>query len=178
MPTAPASVADGDVDANGTLHGNLYIQGTGDPKLVPEELIDLVDQIRKNGITGIDGALVLDKRYFDPSTRDLPAFDADESAPYCERYDAAYPRTKAVAEQLVVAPFADACVRVGADIESVPAGCYRTGEFPSIVESKSEIARRVAFAAMRQRFGQVSAPVPLRTLRRVWRKACVSVEEK
>ena len=74
--------ADGEVDANGVLHGNLYIQGTGDPKLVPEELIDLVDQIRRNGITGIDGALVLDKRYFDTSTRDLPAFDADESAPY------------------------------------------------------------------------------------------------
>jgi D-alanyl-D-alanine carboxypeptidase/D-alanyl-D-alanine-endopeptidase (penicillin-binding protein 4) len=74
--------ADGDVDQNGVLHGNLYIEGTGDPKLVPEELIDLVDQIRHNGITGIDGALVLDKRYFDPSTRDLPAFDEDESAPY------------------------------------------------------------------------------------------------
>jgi nucleoside-diphosphate-sugar epimerase len=28
---------------------------------------------------------------------------ADETAPYCERYDAAYPRTKAVAEKLVVA---------------------------------------------------------------------------
>jgi serine-type D-Ala-D-Ala carboxypeptidase/endopeptidase (penicillin-binding protein 4) len=74
--------ADGQVDAQGVLHGNLYIQGTGDPKLVPEELIDLVDQIRKNGITGIDGALVLDKRYFDASTRDLPAFDNDDSAPY------------------------------------------------------------------------------------------------
>ncbi len=74
--------ADGEVDTQGVLHGNLYIQGTGDPKLVPEELIDLVDQIRRNGITGIDGALVLDKRYFDTSTRDLPAFDADESAPY------------------------------------------------------------------------------------------------
>src|SRR5471032_2767788 len=74
--------ADGEVDASGVLHGNLYIQGTGDPKLVPEELIDLVDQIRRNGITGIDGALVLDKRYFDTSTRDLPAFDADENAPY------------------------------------------------------------------------------------------------
>jgi serine-type D-Ala-D-Ala carboxypeptidase/endopeptidase (penicillin-binding protein 4) len=74
--------ADGEVDANGILHGNLYVQGTGDPKLVPEELIDLVDQIRRNGISGIDGALVLDKRYFDPSTRDLPAFDADETAPY------------------------------------------------------------------------------------------------
>ncbi|MFT4065014.1 D-alanyl-D-alanine carboxypeptidase/D-alanyl-D-alanine-endopeptidase [Paraburkholderia sp.] len=74
--------ADGTLDASGVLHGNLYIQGTGDPKLVPEELIDLVQKIHKAGITGIDGALVLDKRYFDPSTRDLPAFDDDVTAPY------------------------------------------------------------------------------------------------
>jgi len=74
--------ADGDVDTQGVLHGNLYIQGTGDPKLVPEELIDLVSQIRRNGITGIEGTLVLDKRYFDSSTRDLPAFDNDDAAPY------------------------------------------------------------------------------------------------
>jgi D-alanyl-D-alanine carboxypeptidase/D-alanyl-D-alanine-endopeptidase (penicillin-binding protein 4) len=74
--------ADGSLDANGILHGNLYIQGTGDPKLVPEELIDLVQKIRKAGINGIDGALVLDKRYFDPSTRDLPPFDDDTTAPY------------------------------------------------------------------------------------------------
>ncbi|MDQ7975769.1 D-alanyl-D-alanine carboxypeptidase/D-alanyl-D-alanine-endopeptidase [Paraburkholderia sp. SARCC-3016] len=74
--------ADGNVDPNGVLHGNLYIQGTGDPKLVPEELIDLVQKIHRAGITGIDGALVLDKRFFDPSTRDLPAFDDDTEAPY------------------------------------------------------------------------------------------------
>ena len=74
--------ADGTVDANGVLHGDLYIQGTGDPKLVPEELVDLVDNIRKSGITGIDGALVLDKRFFDPATRDLPPFDDDANAPY------------------------------------------------------------------------------------------------
>ncbi|KMY86625.1 D-alanyl-D-alanine carboxypeptidase [Candidatus Paraburkholderia calva] len=74
--------ANGQLAAQGVLHGNLYIQITGDPKLVPEELIDLVEQIRKSGITGIDDALVLDKRYFDASTRDLPAFDTDESAPY------------------------------------------------------------------------------------------------
>ncbi|MFC0398361.1 D-alanyl-D-alanine carboxypeptidase/D-alanyl-D-alanine endopeptidase [Paraburkholderia rhizosphaerae] len=74
--------ADGNVDANGVLHGNLYVQGTGDPKLVPEELIDLVQKIHNAGIVGIDGALVLDKRFFDPSTRDLPAFDDDTEAPY------------------------------------------------------------------------------------------------
>jgi serine-type D-Ala-D-Ala carboxypeptidase/endopeptidase (penicillin-binding protein 4) len=77
-----SAYADGTVDANGVLHGNLYIQGTGDPKLVPEELIDLVQKIHKAGINGIDGALVLDKRYFDPSTRDLPPFDDDATAPY------------------------------------------------------------------------------------------------
>ncbi|HZZ13518.1 MAG TPA: D-alanyl-D-alanine carboxypeptidase/D-alanyl-D-alanine-endopeptidase [Paraburkholderia sp.] len=77
-----SAYADGDLDANGILHGNLYIQGTGDPKLVPEELIDLVQKIHKAGITGLDGALVLDKRYFDASTRDLPPFDDDATAPY------------------------------------------------------------------------------------------------
>jgi D-alanyl-D-alanine carboxypeptidase/D-alanyl-D-alanine-endopeptidase (penicillin-binding protein 4) len=77
-----SAYADGQVDKSGVLHGNLYIQGTGDPKLVPEELIDLVDKIRQAGITGIDGALVLDKRFFDPSTRDAPAFDEDVTAPY------------------------------------------------------------------------------------------------
>ena len=77
-----SAYADGNLDASGILHGNLYIQGTGDPKLVPEELIDLVQKIRKAGINGIDGALVLDKRYFDPSTRDLPPFDDDATAPY------------------------------------------------------------------------------------------------
>ncbi|MFL9993713.1 D-alanyl-D-alanine carboxypeptidase/D-alanyl-D-alanine-endopeptidase [Paraburkholderia sediminicola] len=77
-----SAYADGTVDANGVLHGNLYIQGTGDPKLVPEELIDLVQKIHKSGITGVDGALVLDKRYFDTSTRDLPPFDDDATAPY------------------------------------------------------------------------------------------------
>ncbi|CAG4906966.1 hypothetical protein R69919_03439 [Paraburkholderia gardini] len=77
-----SAFADGTVDGNGVLHGDLYIQGTGDPKLVPEELIDLVQKIRNSGINGIDGALVLDKRFFDVSTRDLPPFDDDTTAPY------------------------------------------------------------------------------------------------
>lgn len=77
-----SAYTDGEVDASGTLHGNLYIKGTGDPKLVPEELIDLVQKIRAAGVARIDGALVLDKSEFDPSTRDLPSFDGDDSAPY------------------------------------------------------------------------------------------------
>ena len=67
---------------NGILHGNLYIVGTGDPKLVPEELIDLVQKIHAAGITGIDGSLVLDKHNFDASTRDAGAYDDEVLAPY------------------------------------------------------------------------------------------------
>ncbi|WP_181448120.1 D-alanyl-D-alanine carboxypeptidase/D-alanyl-D-alanine endopeptidase [Burkholderia pseudomallei] len=77
-----SAYADGDVDENGTLHGTLYIKGTGDPKLVPEELIDLVNKIRRAGIVNVDGALVLDKTFFAPQTRDLPPLDDDASAPY------------------------------------------------------------------------------------------------
>jgi D-alanyl-D-alanine carboxypeptidase/D-alanyl-D-alanine-endopeptidase (penicillin-binding protein 4) len=77
-----SAYTDGIIDAAGVLHGNLYIKGTGDPKLVPEELIDLVQKIRAAGIARIDGALVLDKTEFDASTRDLPPFDDDANAPY------------------------------------------------------------------------------------------------
>ncbi|WP_237576670.1 D-alanyl-D-alanine carboxypeptidase/D-alanyl-D-alanine-endopeptidase [Mycetohabitans sp. B8] len=73
---------DGSIDASGVLHGNLYIQGTGDPKLTPEELLDLVDKIHKQGIIAVDGDLILDKRWFDASTRDLPAFDENTNSPY------------------------------------------------------------------------------------------------
>jgi D-alanyl-D-alanine carboxypeptidase/D-alanyl-D-alanine-endopeptidase (penicillin-binding protein 4) len=73
--------ADGTVQ-DGVLHGNLYIEGSGDPKLVPEQLIDLVQRIHQAGIQSIQGDLILDKRAFDASTRDLPAFDSDVDAPY------------------------------------------------------------------------------------------------
>ncbi|MGI4859651.1 MAG: D-alanyl-D-alanine carboxypeptidase/D-alanyl-D-alanine endopeptidase [Janthinobacterium lividum] len=76
-----SAFADGTL-ANGVLHGNLYIEGTGDPFLVPEQLSDLVAQIRRAGITQIAGDLVLDKGYFDQSTRDAPPLDDAASAPY------------------------------------------------------------------------------------------------
>jgi len=76
-----SAYAEGPVE-NGILHGNLYIVGTGDPKLVPEELIDLVQKIHAAGINGINGGLVLDKHNFDISTRDADAFDNEVRAPY------------------------------------------------------------------------------------------------
>ncbi|MDU0809713.1 MAG: D-alanyl-D-alanine carboxypeptidase/D-alanyl-D-alanine-endopeptidase [Burkholderia sp.] len=73
---------DGIVDSYGTLHGNLIIKGTGDPKLVQEELIDLIQSIRKLGIINITKNIVLEKGYFSKSTHELPPFDNNVSAPY------------------------------------------------------------------------------------------------
>src|ERR1700756_4412452 len=82
-----------------------------------------------------------------------------------------------IAAQLVVAPCADARSFVGRDIESEPAGGQRAGEFISVVERLREIARRVAFTAMRQRLGDIGPSVPLRALRGVRLKARIVIEE-
>ena len=50
---------------NGTLKGNLYLQGTGDPKLTPESLAKLIKNLRTLGIQKIDGNLIFDRSAYD-----------------------------------------------------------------------------------------------------------------
>lgn len=62
---------DGQTDSNGTLHGNLYIRGTGDPTLGSHRLGNMnfintwIQQIRKYGITRIEGKVIADMSFFD-----------------------------------------------------------------------------------------------------------------
>ncbi|WP_241018363.1 D-alanyl-D-alanine carboxypeptidase/D-alanyl-D-alanine-endopeptidase [Paraburkholderia sp. Tr-20389] len=102
--------AEGNVDASGVLHGNLYIQGRGDPKLVPEELLDLVRKIHRAGITGVDGALVLDKHYFAPTTRELPLLDGDAGSLYAVGPDPLLYSFKSLSFRLT--PSTDGAVKV------------------------------------------------------------------
>ena len=46
---------------NGTLKGNIYFVGHGDPKWIPEELSGLTKQLRQLGIQRIDGNLIFDR---------------------------------------------------------------------------------------------------------------------
>src|SRR3984885_16136084 len=75
-----------------------------------------------------------------------------------------------VGRHLIIPPAADAGAFVRRDVEGMPAGGFGAGEFLPVIERKSQIARRVAFAAMRQRFGEISAAIPLRALRGVGRE--------
>jgi D-alanyl-D-alanine carboxypeptidase/D-alanyl-D-alanine-endopeptidase (penicillin-binding protein 4) len=67
---------------NGELHGNLILKGTGDPKITVEAWQGFMILLRRNGLTAIDGDLVLDRSYFAPLEYDPAAFDREPSKPY------------------------------------------------------------------------------------------------
>jgi D-alanyl-D-alanine carboxypeptidase/D-alanyl-D-alanine-endopeptidase (penicillin-binding protein 4) len=78
---------DGPVE-NGTLRGNLYIKGQGDPKLVLERLWLLMRRVQGLGIRAIAGDIVLDRSAFDTPAQDPGAFDGEPLRPYNAAPDA------------------------------------------------------------------------------------------
>ncbi|WP_338649280.1 D-alanyl-D-alanine carboxypeptidase/D-alanyl-D-alanine-endopeptidase [Pseudomonas sp. ML2-2023-3] len=60
---------------NGTLQGNLYLKGGGDPKLNMEKLWLLMRDLRANGVQQVTGDLVLDRNFFNQPQ--LPVFNDD-----------------------------------------------------------------------------------------------------
>lgn len=64
------------------LHGDLILQGGGDPRLVLENFWTLLRQIRAKGIRTIQGNLILDSSWMEPQHFDAAAFDGDPTRPY------------------------------------------------------------------------------------------------
>ncbi|HXD40373.1 MAG TPA: D-alanyl-D-alanine carboxypeptidase/D-alanyl-D-alanine-endopeptidase [Ramlibacter sp.] len=73
---------------DGTLHGNLYIKGQGDPKLVAERLWLLLRRVQGLGIRSIAGDIVLDHSAFETVALDPGAFDGEPLRPYNAAPDA------------------------------------------------------------------------------------------
>ncbi|KHK49272.1 D-alanyl-D-alanine carboxypeptidase [Ralstonia sp. A12] len=67
---------------NGTLTGNLYLRGQGDPKLIPEELVKLVSDVRRAGVDELAGNVVLDRTYFENGLSEAPPLDGDSGRAY------------------------------------------------------------------------------------------------
>jgi len=68
---------------DGTLNGNLYLKGGGDPKLNMEKLWLLLRELRANGVRTVSGDLILDRSHFIQPA--LPIFDddgGDKNKPY------------------------------------------------------------------------------------------------
>ena len=68
--------------AKGALNGNLYVQGSGDPKLVMERLWLLQRRLQERGVKVIVGDVVLDRSAFQLPPIDPAYFDNEPFRPY------------------------------------------------------------------------------------------------
>ena len=66
----------------GILKGNLYLQGTGDPKLIPEELAKLMKSLQALGIQKIDGNLFFDRSAYAPNVMEHNTIDGEALRAY------------------------------------------------------------------------------------------------
>ncbi len=66
----------------GVLKGNLYLQGTGDPKLVPEELAKMMKDLQGLGIQKIDGNLFFDRSAYAPNVMEHNTIDGEALRAY------------------------------------------------------------------------------------------------
>ena len=73
---------------DGTLFGNLYIKGQGDPKLVSERLWLLLRRVQGLGVKTIAGDIVLDRSAFENVEVDPASFDGEPLRPYNAAPDA------------------------------------------------------------------------------------------
>ncbi|MGH8881144.1 MAG: D-alanyl-D-alanine carboxypeptidase/D-alanyl-D-alanine endopeptidase, partial [Stackebrandtia sp.] len=51
--------------SDGTIAGDLYLRGTGDPTMLAEDYDDLAEQLADAGVTTVDGDLVADDTAYD-----------------------------------------------------------------------------------------------------------------
>ncbi|THU05537.1 D-alanyl-D-alanine carboxypeptidase/D-alanyl-D-alanine-endopeptidase [Lampropedia puyangensis] len=87
--------------SEGSLRGNLYIQGGGDPKLVMERLWALLRQLQQRGIKVIVGDIVLDRSAFVLPAHNPAAFDDEPLRPYNAAPDALLLNFKSVVMRFV-----------------------------------------------------------------------------
>ena len=66
----------------GVLKGNVYLQGRGDPKLIPEELAKMMQALQNLGIQKIDGNLIFDRSAYAKSVMEQSSIDGEESRAY------------------------------------------------------------------------------------------------
>ncbi len=82
---------------DGSLRGNVYVRGQGDPKLVMERLWLLLRRLQGQGIQVIVGDIVLDRSAFALPAHDPAQFDGEPLRPYNAAPDALLLNFKAVA---------------------------------------------------------------------------------
>ena len=138
---------------DGTLNGNVYIKGQGDPKLVLERLWLLLRRLQGLGIRSIAGDIVLDRSAFEVPDADPANFDGEPLRPYNAAPDALLINFKAV-----VMTFTPDPTRSTAQVQfdpplfgvqmqsSVPLGIGDCGDYRAALKADFTDAGHIRFA--------------------------------
>ncbi len=138
---------------DGTLTGNVYIKGQGDPKLVLEKLWLLMRRLQGLGIKQIAGDIVLDRSAFEVPDADPATFDGEPLRPYNAAPDALLINFKAVV--MTFAPDrAGSTAQVqfdpplaGVQMQtSVPLGSGECGDYRGVLKADFSDAKHIRFA--------------------------------
>lgn len=86
---------------NGVLKGDLYLQGSGDPKLTYDHFARWLREMRQRGLREIRGDLVLDRHAFALVTSEAGPFDQEIMRPYNVLPDALLLNFNAISVQLL-----------------------------------------------------------------------------
>lgn len=138
---------------DGTLHGNLYLEGRGDPKLVIERMWLLLRRVQSLGIRHIAGDIVLDRSAFDVASQDPGEFDGERLRPYNAAPDALLLNFKSVLMTFVP----DASGKVaqvhyepplsGVQLQTtVPLAEGECGSYRATLRAELDDPRRIGFA--------------------------------
>ncbi|MFN7142815.1 MAG: D-alanyl-D-alanine carboxypeptidase/D-alanyl-D-alanine-endopeptidase [Myxococcota bacterium] len=68
---------DGELESDGTLKGNLYVKGQGDPTMVVERMWRMAQDLKNRGVREVKGDVVFDDGYFAGTTL-VPGWDKEE----------------------------------------------------------------------------------------------------
>ncbi len=140
---------------DGTLYGNLYIKGQGDPKLVAERLWLLLRRVQGLGVQTIAGDIVLDRSAFETVDADPASFDGEPLRPYNAAPDALLLNFKSVVMTFVPDPAANtASVQfepplAGVRMQtSVPLSKAECGDYRAALKADFSDATRIRFAGL------------------------------
>ena len=86
---------------DGVLQGNVFVRGSGDPRLVVERVWLLMRRLQGIGIQKIQGDIVLDRSAFDLPERNPASFDGEPLRPYNAVPDALLVNFKSLVFQFV-----------------------------------------------------------------------------
>jgi len=86
---------------DGVLQGNVYVRGSGDPRLVVERVWLLMRRLQGLGVQKIQGDIVLDRSAFDLPERNPASFDGEPLRPYNASPDALLVNFKSLVFQFI-----------------------------------------------------------------------------